>query len=628
MSGTLGNGILMAGLGGPVASPSVKALQTALRGLAVLVNNPALGVTADGIIGPKTTAATNIALSKYVTSANAAQKKGNLTQTQVLNNAAALATLVSQEIPKRQAKQLPVQANAAASQTAIDKAKTAGGVTAQAAQKLAVTRLQKALAALGVATGNATLKAVKADGVMGPKTMEATNLAFARFVAVPAGATLPLSQAQINTKAAAIAALIEGANSASNAKALAARVAAANAQVTANNIKAKTSPAVNAQLDKNVFKALQEGLNTLFAAVKNKLRLKVDGLVGPATVNAVNVALKQYIRDASPEMKKGKLDTNAVRSTGVALVSLIRSEIESRKAKRAEVSTAANAAKENLPAVAVEKIQDTYADAQAGDIDAQQSVREVLEATTSPDPEIQKAATDATAIMREEAESEPAPDDWEAHAIDTGYDDTTPERIDELYLIDEAELSDSELGAHLALAGEMGWNPYKAAKKGVKAAAKGVSKGANAAGRGLQKGVNTGVRGVKEGAKLAVKVTLLPLQIQKLILERYALPIAKGICAVPPVILNPIAISQGINPAHLALFCEAARTGITSNVKKYLPLALKIAVALAANGTLGPGATAALLAVKRIPGIGMVPGLKFLAGDLGCGSCGSDLGCY
>ena len=625
MGHSLGNGILMAG---PLVSPAVRDLQTALRGLAVAVNNTALNVVADGINGPKTTAATNLALSKYVTGASVELRKGKLTQTQVSNSAAALAALVKSEIPKRQAAQMPVLANAAKSQAAVDTVKQQGGPTAQAAQRVAVTALQKALQTLGAKTNNVTLKAIKADGLNGPKTLAATNLAFAKYVPVPAGTTLPLSLAQIDSKAAAIAALIDGYNKQADAKALAARAGAAAAQITASKIKSALAPSQAVALDKNVFKALQEGLNALFALVKNKTRLKVDGIVGSATTNAVNVALKSYIKDASPQMRAGKLSTNDVKQTAVALVSLVQSEIAKRKGDASSTQNAAQAARESLPPQVVEKVQDTFEAAQSGDSEAQDEIKAVIEASQSPDPEIQKPASDAVAIMREEAESNAAPaDDYEYDAIDTAWDDTTPERIDELYLIDDAELSDSELGAHLALAGEMGWNPYKAAKGAVKKTTKVVSRGANAAGRGLQKGVNTAASGVKAGAKLAVKVTLLPLQIQAMIIRKYAVPIAQGICAVPPVILQPIAVSQGINPAHLALFCQAAKTGVTSDVKKYLPLALKIAVALAANGTLGPGATAALLAIKRIPGIGMVPGLKFLAGDLGCG-CAGDLGCY
>src|SRR3990167_7497807 len=78
---------------GAAKSAAVLRLQKALRLLASVTRDTAINVVADGLIGPKTTAAANRALTRHIGpgQAPASYRTGALPQTQVLAAAAAIA---------------------------------------------------------------------------------------------------------------------------------------------------------------------------------------------------------------------------------------------------------------------------------------------------------------------------------------------------------------------------------------------------------------------------------------------------------------------------------------------------------------------------------------------------------
>lgn len=94
-------GMPLAGKLVPVtSSPPAAQLQNALKALGTTNGDPALAsLTVDGIIGPKTVAAVNHALSTYV-GATAAFPAANLDVTRVRQYAGALASLVADRVKK------------------------------------------------------------------------------------------------------------------------------------------------------------------------------------------------------------------------------------------------------------------------------------------------------------------------------------------------------------------------------------------------------------------------------------------------------------------------------------------------------------------------------------------------
>ncbi len=83
---------------------------------------------------------------------------------------------------------------------------TISGLGAAAATP--VVRLQNALKTLGQTVGDAQLTSLVVDGVIGPKTVAATNYAFAKYVEISQKSSM--SPAQIRAGAAALAARVEG----------------------------------------------------------------------------------------------------------------------------------------------------------------------------------------------------------------------------------------------------------------------------------------------------------------------------------------------------------------------------------------------------------------------------------
>lgn len=83
-------------------SSDVASLQTALVALGRKVGDATLAaLVVDGLIGPKTTAAANVAMRQYVSGASAALASGTLSQVQVASSANTLATAVAAEVSRR-----------------------------------------------------------------------------------------------------------------------------------------------------------------------------------------------------------------------------------------------------------------------------------------------------------------------------------------------------------------------------------------------------------------------------------------------------------------------------------------------------------------------------------------------
>lgn len=281
LGGTVGLGAFGA------ASPAIRRLQNALNALAQATGDRALAVKADGLTGPGTASATNRAMVAYVTNAPSNLRTGKLAAKQLPALAAVLASNIENEATRRRGKgAAPAPAAKAAA------AKAAPGkivVAAAPPTKVDVRRLQVALAALGARVGDRTLAAVKADGVMGPKTAAAANLALSKFTpnAAPGLRTGKLSTGQITSQAGAIAMLIE-----------------ASTKTGAAVGPAAASPAASA----NDLRDLQQGLIALGTKFRDKvLAIKADGKMGPKTAAAVNRALVQYVPTAPLELRSGRL---------------------------------------------------------------------------------------------------------------------------------------------------------------------------------------------------------------------------------------------------------------------------------------------------------------------------------
>lgn len=157
----------------PIKSPAVGRLQNALRALGARVKDKALVVVADGLIGPKTVSAVNLAFTKYVVGVLTPAKVGRLTAAEIVSQPVEFATLIEREAARRAAlPRVPPPAKVPP--------KPPMRRLAQVAQ------LQKALRALGKVVKDGTL-AVVVDGTVGPKTVAAANRAFSTHIkAAPA----------------------------------------------------------------------------------------------------------------------------------------------------------------------------------------------------------------------------------------------------------------------------------------------------------------------------------------------------------------------------------------------------------------------------------------------------------
>lgn len=143
-------------------------------------------------------------------------------------------------------------------------------------------------------------------------------------------------------------------------------------------------------------------------------------------------------------------------------------------------------------------------------------------------------------------------------------------------------------------------NPVKAIKK----AGRGIAKGTVAAGKGV-------ATGAKTVGKVAVKIATLPLAALEQIIVQVSIPIGRTLCSVPKPLLNSTAASVGVSANTVSIFCTALSLRKMSDIKRYLPDILKIAVQLGATGAF-PAIGPVLAAARAVPGIQFVPLLKIL----------------
>lgn len=297
-----------------------QALQTALGALAAVVGDSSIAVTADGIVGPATARAANRALSQYVKSAPAALRTGALSVAAVKQNANKIAQLVQAEAVKRRGSKRT--APAPRQPIAAMPRKVVGPIAAPVTKALALA-LQNSVRQLGAAVNDKAL-AIKADGIIGPGTVAAVNRALTRHVAT-APANMRTGALNLDTvKAAAqtITTLLLGEI---------ARRKAAAAKAPKSQAKAKPTPPKTSRPSKAAVQRLQAALRALGQAVRDKAlsAVKVDGIVGPATVNATNLAFAKYATEAPSQLRTGRLTL----ATVVAALDEITGEIEAETAR-------------------------------------------------------------------------------------------------------------------------------------------------------------------------------------------------------------------------------------------------------------------------------------------------------
>jgi hypothetical protein len=305
----------------PVASDKTanKRLQAALATLGKIAKSPSLSaIKADGALGPKTVAAVNLAFTKHLGpgQAPAELRTGALTLAFIATNANSLAGLIETEVRRRGV--APASPTTVAKATAIQSVTQAPTAT-PANAKASAKRLQAALVALGKVTGSAKLK-VAVDGAPGKATAAAVNWAFIQHIGVgqaPAAyRTGQLTVEYIKSNADALATVVE-------------------AEVK----RRASSPAVAAPssaVTKQAVRDLQIALVNLGkAAGSAQLKaVKADGALGPATVNAVNLAFTKHIGpgQADASLRTGRLTLADVKANITPLIQLIFKETRRRGA--------------------------------------------------------------------------------------------------------------------------------------------------------------------------------------------------------------------------------------------------------------------------------------------------------
>lgn len=162
----------------PTRSPTVERLQRALAAMAKATGDKLLAIKADGIPGPKTAAAVNRAMVKYVTQAPAQYRSGRMTVTEVTMNAEGLARAVEAATAVRGVK---------------PPARPKDAPPGKLKRSPAVTQIQQLVGQLADLIPDPAL-AVVVDGISGPKTAAAVNRALKTKYSV----------AQISTQSGAI----------------------------------------------------------------------------------------------------------------------------------------------------------------------------------------------------------------------------------------------------------------------------------------------------------------------------------------------------------------------------------------------------------------------------------------
>lgn len=310
-------------VGATLASTVLKALQTAVNRLASFLKKPALVLKVDGLMGPKTQAATNEALRLI-----GARVQLPMSQVSIKSRAEEISKLINSWIASKTAKPVPPASKVEIKTAIIDKPAPKTMVW-KPTRSEAVKAFQRALVMLASAVNNKTL-AVSIDGMVGPKTQTAANLAFSRYVPLPRNVgILPLSLQgiQVNAKVLADAIAFNATQRVSQSS-----KAAVNTQKMVNAAKAQ-EPAKSAEIDKKQALALQAALIGLGKVIPNKAlaSLKSDGVIGPKTQAATNLALSRYVSGVTPAMKSGRLTIPQIKGSASAIAVLIVNETAKRR---------------------------------------------------------------------------------------------------------------------------------------------------------------------------------------------------------------------------------------------------------------------------------------------------------
>lgn len=582
-------------LGATLRDAATSKLQSSLNALAALKNNKALNVANDGVLGPKTVAAVNLAIKTYAPNAKVQLP---LNQTQVDTFKLTLSKIIEDYIKSE-----------------MLKGNSKVTTSAPSTNKESVIRLQAAIKAMWPLANNRALD-ITVDGIFGNKTLAAINEIFAKYIKAPI--VMPMTSATALQNIAALALIIETKNK--ELKQPAKKAVTAQAVVDS---KKQANPTQAQQIDKAQATALQMALGGLGKSVgNNALKVTIDGVIGPKTVAATNLALTKYVGGVNAALKSGKLTQKDVLSSAAAITVLIQNETNKRliskpptkaTSKTAQLSSAENAAdsaKERLKPETVSAIENTVEAAADGDKDAEKKLAGLAMAENSPDPETALTASDAMDVARGKAAD-----------IEIGEAENIKELtpyLDERTIAMPSNLIEdpAELGAHIGLVHELGETGFSLKKIG-----KGIAKGTSIAARA------TGKAALKAG-KVALTPAMALLQINKIILTKIAIPIAMVVCKMPRIAVEAAALSANVNPQTAVMFCQAIRIRNMSGVRRMLPDMLKIAVKLSATGA-APGLAQVLNTIKLIPSPirRVIPGISIVAGWSDT-IVGGDCGCY
>lgn len=621
----------------PSKTANVARLQRALTRLGTFLKVPALKLKDDGFAGPLTHTAVNLAFAKYVPAKNVNLP---ISPQGTQYNAAGFASAISAFVS---AQEKAKAAEAAQAQAKVQAAKKAEPQKVEVIDRNSIATLQRMLKALGEIIPNVSLKKLVDDGIVGPKTQAATNLALSRYVAgVPKElASGKLTRKQIESGAGGLAQYVFAETQRRRA---AAKVKpapkptteekAATVQKQAEAVKAAAPPHKRPTIDRTLVKALQRTLNELADVVKNKnLRVTEDGVVGSQTRGATNTALRSYARKANARLRAGNLTTRLVGLAAPTITKVLQEEIATRRIEENTRAAQAREAEERLGKAKADKVKEVAAKAAAGDREAQEQMANVAKAAVSEDPEAQQQARDAMDVAINEVgkKSEAVDDGADPRDIWAYTDERTINMPVEL-LEDAAEVNDADLGAQLALGeyaqGDMGWGfARRLARRAKRMARRHTRKVARRLrryaprrlrryARRMRRLARRGYRLAKRGARQLKNISTLPIRLQLRLIRRYALPLAKMICRLPQHLLTHGAMLADVKPRYVHLFCSAVRDHDNVTVKKLLPIALKLAVKLAIQGQF-PAAVPIIRAIKMIPGVTKLPGMSWIAGDLG-----------
>lgn len=310
--------------------PGVQALQAALRQLGTTVRDPLLArMGVDGIIGPATVRLVNRAFTTHIGpgQAPAQFRTGTLSTASIVANAQGLAQLARNESARR--------ANAAVT-TAQGRLAPGATPTARSGPSHFSSGnprdLQVALQQLGRAVGgDPQLMRIVADGQLGPATVSAVNRAMTVHVGpgqAPAQyRTGRLGLAEIQTALANLTQII-GTEAARRATA---------AVTTAQGRLGPGVPVGPPLPPKQAAIELQQALNYLAQESHDKrLKVGVDGKIGPGTTKAVNIALTTHVGpgQAPAGLRTGTLSTSMVTAAATQIGTIIRTEAARRVDKR------------------------------------------------------------------------------------------------------------------------------------------------------------------------------------------------------------------------------------------------------------------------------------------------------